>query len=78
MRKLVFYPEVVGFIEEEKDKFPSVKVQYVFNSPPKLIMLDEEGQQKETIRWDFIYYLHISTLLASCYQSLSLVLFSNL
>ncbi|MED6158065.1 hypothetical protein PIB30_029259 [Stylosanthes scabra] len=52
MRKLVFYPEVVGFIEEEKDKFPTVKVQYVFNSPPKLIMLDDAGDQKETIRID--------------------------
>ncbi|GMY32705.1 selenoprotein F [Fagus crenata] len=52
MRKLVFYPELVGFIEEEKDQFPSVKVQYVFNSPPKLIMLDDAGQQKETIRID--------------------------
>lgn len=50
MRKLVFYPEIVGFIEEEKDKFPTVKVQYLFNSPPKLIMLDDEGQHKETIR----------------------------
>ncbi|GMI78655.1 hypothetical protein HRI_001534800 [Hibiscus trionum] len=52
MRKLVFYPEIVGFIEEEKSKFPSVKVQYLFNSPPKLIMLDDEGQHKETIRID--------------------------
>ncbi|GLT34941.1 hypothetical protein SLA2020_094290 [Shorea laevis] len=52
MRKLVFYPEIVGFIEEEKDKFPTVKVQYDYNSPPKLIMLDDEGQQKETIRID--------------------------
>lgn len=50
MRKLVFYPEVVSFIEEEKDQFPSVKVQYVFNSPPKLIMLDGVGEHKETIR----------------------------
>jgi hypothetical protein len=50
MRKLVFYPEIVGFIEEEKDRFPSVKVQYVFNSPPKLMMLDDAGQHKETIR----------------------------
>lgn len=66
MRKLVFYPEVVSFIEEEKDQFPSVKVQYDFNSPPKLIMLDDEGQQKETIRWDFIHDLHISTFLVSC------------
>ncbi|XP_059655135.1 uncharacterized protein LOC132302312 [Cornus florida] len=52
MRKLVFYPEIVGFIEEEKEKFPSVKVQYIFNSPPKLIMLDDDGQYKETIRVD--------------------------
>lgn len=50
MRKLVFYPEIVGFIEEEKDRFPSVKVQYVFNSPPKLIMLDDVGEHKETVR----------------------------
>ncbi|CAN4099538.1 unnamed protein product [Withania somnifera] len=52
MRKLVFYPEVVGFIEEEKDQFPFVKVQYAFNSPPKLIMLDDHGEHKETIRID--------------------------
>ncbi|EYU40947.1 hypothetical protein ABFS82_07G101700 [Erythranthe guttata] len=52
MRKLVFYPELVGFIEEEKDKFPSVRVQYAYNSPPMLIMLDDEGQHKETIRVD--------------------------
>ncbi|PON77671.1 Sep15/SelM redox [Parasponia andersonii] len=47
MRLLVFYPDIVGFIEEEKDRFPSVKVQYIFNSPPppKLIMLDDAGQQ---------------------------------
>lgn len=59
MRKLVFYPEIVGFIEEEKDKFPSVKVQYAYNSPPKLIMLDDDGETKETIR----YSLFISTYL---------------
>ncbi|KAM0056639.1 putative selenoprotein F/M [Helianthus debilis subsp. tardiflorus] len=52
MRKLVFYPEVVSFIEDEKEKFPSVKVQYAFNAPPKLIMLDDAGQHKETIRID--------------------------
>lgn len=50
MRKLVFYPEIVGFIEEEKEKFPSVKVHYAYNSPPKLIMLDDDGEHKETIR----------------------------
>ncbi|KAK1391103.1 selenoprotein F [Heracleum sosnowskyi] len=52
MRKLVFYPEIVGFIEEEKEKFPTVKVNYVYNSPPKLIMLNDDGQHKETIRVD--------------------------
>ncbi|KAK1270447.1 hypothetical protein QJS04_geneDACA014185 [Acorus gramineus] len=52
MRKLVFYPEVVGFIEEEKDQFPAVKVQYAYSSPPKLILLDEDGHKKETIRID--------------------------
>ncbi|KAL6194307.1 hypothetical protein ACLB2K_035391 [Fragaria x ananassa] len=52
MRKLVFYPEIVAFIEEEKDRFPSVKVQYSFNSPPKLIMADDAGEHKETIRID--------------------------
>ncbi|KAJ0876175.1 putative selenoprotein F/M [Helianthus annuus] len=44
--------EVVSFIEDEKEKFPSVKVQYAFNAPPKLIMLDDAGQHKETIRID--------------------------
>ncbi|XP_076881003.1 uncharacterized protein LOC143528997 [Bidens hawaiensis] len=52
MRKLVFYPEIVSFIEDEKEKFPSVKVEYAFNAPPKLIMLDDAGQHKETIRID--------------------------
>ncbi|KVH98813.1 Sep15/SelM redox [Cynara cardunculus var. scolymus] len=50
MRKLLFYPEIVSFIEDEKDKFPSVKVHYAFNAPPKLIMLDDAGQRKEIIR----------------------------
>lgn len=52
MRKLVFYPEIVAFIEEEKDKFSAVKVQYAYSSPPKLVMLDDDGNQKETIRID--------------------------
>ena len=50
MRKLVFYPEIVGFIEEEKDKFPTVKSSIFFNSPPQLVVLAQEGQHKETIR----------------------------
>ncbi|POO02025.1 Sep15/SelM redox, partial [Trema orientale] len=41
----LFWCHSGGFIEEEKDRFPSVKVQYIFNSPPKLITLDDAGQQ---------------------------------
>ena len=52
MRKLVFYPEVVGFLEEDKDNFPYVESRYAYGSPPKLIMLDDKGEQKETIRID--------------------------
>ncbi|CAA6667726.1 unnamed protein product [Spirodela intermedia] len=33
MRKLPNYPELLTFIEEEKDQFPNVKVQYVYSSP---------------------------------------------
>ncbi|KAM0896742.1 hypothetical protein ACQ4PT_023015 [Festuca glaucescens] len=50
MRKMVFYPEVVGFLEGDKDDFPYVETQYSYGSPPKLIMLDDKGDQKETIR----------------------------
>ncbi|XP_031406924.1 selenoprotein F isoform X2 [Punica granatum] len=71
MRKLVFYPEIVGFIEEEKDQFPSVKVQYVFNSPPKLTMLDEDGQQKDTIRIDNWKREHILQFLREKLKSAS-------
>ncbi|WOK96486.1 15 kDa selenoprotein-like [Canna indica] len=63
MRKLVFYPEVVAFIEEEKDKFPYVKVQYAYSSPPKLIMLDSDGDKKETIRIDNWKREHIQQFL---------------
>lgn len=62
MRKLVFYPEVVSFIEDEKEKFPSVKIQYLFNAPPKLIMLDDAGQHKEIIRYGFFLVSY------ACYQ----------
>eukprot|EP01018_Ginkgo_biloba_P015520 Gb_39721 [translate_table: standard] len=52
MRKLVFYPDVLSFIEEEGDDFPSVHIQYRYGSPPKLVMLDEDGNHKENIRID--------------------------
>ncbi|BBN70158.1 selenoprotein family protein, partial [Prunus dulcis] len=67
MRKLVFYPEIVGFIEEEKDRFPSVKVQYIFNSPPKLILLDDADEHKETIRIDNWKREHILQFLQGKY-----------
>ncbi|XP_042374965.1 selenoprotein F-like [Zingiber officinale] len=63
MRKLVFYPEVVSFIEEEKDKFPYVKIQYAYASPPKLIMLDSDNNPKETIRIDNWKREHIQQFL---------------
>ncbi|RWW73726.1 hypothetical protein BHE74_00018349 [Ensete ventricosum] len=52
MRKLMFYPEVAAFIEEAKDEFSYVKFKYAYASLPKLIMLDSEGNEKETIRID--------------------------
>ncbi|XP_078432632.1 selenoprotein family protein [Wolffia australiana] len=51
-RKLTYYPELLTFIEEEKDQFPAVKIQYVYSSPPKLVMVDEDGNHQETIRID--------------------------
>jgi hypothetical protein len=50
MRKLVFYPEVVGFLEEDKDNFPYIETCYSYGSPPKLVMLNDKGEEKETIR----------------------------
>ncbi|XP_057815469.2 uncharacterized protein LOC131029084 [Cryptomeria japonica] len=52
MRKLTFYPDILSFIEEEADDFNSLHVQYHYGSPPKLIMLDEDGNHKEIIRID--------------------------
>ncbi|ERN20359.1 hypothetical protein AMTRI_Chr06g200600 [Amborella trichopoda] len=63
MRKLVFYPEVLAFIEDEADKFPSLKVQYAYASPPKLVMLDDAGNHKETIRIDNWRREHIQQFL---------------
>lgn len=75
MRKLVFYPEVVGFIEEEKDQFPFVKVQYAFNSPPKLIMLDEHGEDKETIRSSSFLFV-LSFLCVLCLSTTDLCFYN--
>ncbi|KAH7425378.1 hypothetical protein KP509_11G051100 [Ceratopteris richardii] len=52
MRKLVFYPNVQSFIEDDLEKYTNIKVQYRFGSPPKLIMLDEDGNDKESLRID--------------------------
>ena len=54
MRNLVFYPEIEAFIEEEKDEFPALIVQYAYRSPPKVIMLDKDGQHTESIRSVFL------------------------
>lgn len=52
MRKLVFYPNVQSFLEDDLQQYPTLKVQYRHGSPPKLIMLDEYGNNKESIRID--------------------------
>jgi predicted DNA-binding protein (MmcQ/YjbR family) len=54
MRKLMFYPEVVDFLEEDKDEFPYVEARYAYGSPPKLIMLDKESSNKSLMRLDEI------------------------
>ncbi|ONK56857.1 uncharacterized protein A4U43_C10F13840 [Asparagus officinalis] len=62
MRKLVFYPEIVAFIEEDREKFP-VEVRYAYASPPKLVLLDEDGQDIESIRIDNWKREHIQQFL---------------
>ena len=51
MRKLVFYPNIQSFLEKDLEQYSALKVQYHYGSPPKLIMLDEDGNNKETIRY---------------------------
>ncbi|KAI5079372.1 hypothetical protein GOP47_0004851 [Adiantum capillus-veneris] len=63
MRKLVFYPNVQSFIEDDLPKYLNIKVQYRYGSPPKLIMLDEDGNNKETIRIDNWKKEHIEQFL---------------
>lgn len=50
MRKVMFYPNIQTFIDDKMSDFPDVDVQYRFGAPPKLIMKDENGDQKESIR----------------------------
>ncbi|CAM6026723.1 unnamed protein product [Sphagnum balticum] len=53
MRKLAFYPDVQTFIDDRLKQFwEVVDVQYRYGSPPKLILKDENGNHKETIRID--------------------------
>eukprot|EP00250_Pteridium_aquilinum_P004113 c14349_g1_i1 orf=74-565(+) len=63
MRKLVFYPNVQSFIEDDLEQYPSLKVQYRYGTPPKLIMLDEDGNNKESIRIDNWKKEHIEQFL---------------
>ncbi|EFJ30489.1 hypothetical protein SELMODRAFT_440387 [Selaginella moellendorffii] len=63
MRKLMFYPHVQTFIESKLEKFPAVQAQYRFNASPKLILLDEDGNEKETVRIDNWKTEHIEQFL---------------
>lgn len=62
-RKLVFYPNVQSLLEDDLHQYPSLKVQYRYGSPPKLIMLDEDGNHKESIRIDNWKKEHIEQFL---------------
>lgn len=51
MRKLAFHPDVQTFIDDRLKQFwEVVDIQYRYGSPPKLILKDEYGNHKETIR----------------------------
>lgn len=52
LRKVMFYPNVQTFIDDKLIEFPEVDMQYRFGAPPKLIMKDEKGNHKESIRID--------------------------
>jgi hypothetical protein len=54
----VFYPNVQSFLENDLRQYSTLKVQYQYGSPPKLIMLDADGNHKETIR----YTVHNSSI----------------
>lgn len=51
LRKVMFYPNVQTFIDDKLIEFPEVDMQYRFGAPPKLIMKDEKGNHKESIRY---------------------------
>lgn len=52
LRKVMFYPNIQTFIDEKLSNFPEVDVKYRYGAPPKLIMKDEQGNHKESIRID--------------------------
>ena len=52
-RKVMFYPNIQTFIDEKLTDFPKVGVKYRYGAPPKLIMKDEKGRHKESIRYGF-------------------------
>ncbi|KAF3639666.1 hypothetical protein T459_14649 [Capsicum annuum] len=61
IRKLIFF--LVGFSEEEEDQFPLVKVQNILNFSSKMIMSDDHGEHKKTIRIDNCKHEYISSFL---------------
>jgi len=52
MRKVMFYPNIQTFIDDRLGEFPEVDVKYRFGAPPKLIMKDDKGNLKDSIRID--------------------------
>lgn len=50
LRKVMFYPNIQIFIDDKLSEFPEVDVKYRFGAPPKLIMKDDKGNLKESIR----------------------------
>ena len=60
LRKVMFYPNIQTFIDEKLSNFPEVDVKYRYGAPPKLIMKDEQGNHKESIRYGFLYTLGLA------------------
>lgn len=50
MRKVMFYPNIQTFIDDKLGEFPEVDVKYRFGAPPRLIMKDDKGNLKDSIR----------------------------
>lgn len=63
MRRLMYFPEISDFVENYAPKFSALQVRYRYNSSPKLMMRDEEGQVQETVMIDSWKREHIEAFL---------------